>query len=279
MFFSPDPLKPSPFPLLVDVILIRVLLIIPLIMLGIYAGISIYQKQVPLWALPGLGFALPGIMMNISVLHNLAHLPSSSPPTMEENAVRLMITVLSLLIAGTFIVWGAHFARRARSSVGILLILPSLSTMIVVLGDATYAWSLWWPNIAIWEALTEAGIAAIPLIILPILVLRQEHSSQINKTVIGLSLLTMELAIAAGLVRAVGMVQKAVINAPTLAESIQHMLTVEQVLMLPWLVPIVGLLLLYTSVGHSGDDGHHISLSRRLKPSGCDTEGLVKAAP
>jgi hypothetical protein len=216
-----------------------------LILLGVYIRVSVQQKKIPLWALPGLGTIVPGIMGSPVILRPF----DARPPDVMNQAVDILIMVLALAIFGVLIVWGAHFARRERSSVAILLVLPGLFAVILSLLDPTYAWIIYWPDARLWSALTEGGIASIPSIILPIMVLRGERSAPINRAVAGLSLLTMELAVAAHLVRDVGAIQQLTAGAPTLAESIQHILTVDQVMIGIMLLPVAGLLWLYTWQG------------------------------
>jgi len=237
--------------LLLDVEVLSFLdVILFLLMLAIYVAVSRRQKQIPLWTLPGLGMIFPGIVWHSYVI--VSHLSNSPCWGME------FIAPVGLLVVGGLSVLGIWIARRAHGSVAILVVLPTLFAGIF--GFFNEGWSYNWPYSWAWAHLLEAGLNSILLILLPILVLRQKRSSWINWLVTGLSLLTMELAVAARWIDDIfGHAQPSSMVIPS-PVSIQEQLISAQIMVAVMLLPIVGLLALYTYQGRSRDGGVHSPL-------------------
>lgn len=205
---------------------------------ALYAGASLREKRVPLWVLPGLSVTLPGGLRDAWMT---LQWPVGVLPTTVELLEGMMLVGMVL--------WGARLAKRHGNSAAILLVIPATFWVLVGVMDPTYAWLVYWPDEQVAVALTETVILALPLVVLPVWVLRAKASRQVNWLVVGLGVLTLELSVAAGIVRAVGMVRRGVVNAPTLGKAIAYMLTTNQVLIVYAMLPVVGLLALYTWLG------------------------------
>ncbi|NDJ33432.1 MAG: hypothetical protein GYB64_02070 [Chloroflexi bacterium] len=172
-------------------------------MLGVYAAISLRHRQVPVWLFAGLGLVILGM---------LAAIPFPGGVTGPV----MVAAVVALAAAG----------RRAGPA-GTLLVLPGMLMGFVSLLDPTYGWFLTYPEAQPAAALTQAAILSLPLIGIPLVVLTHKQAPAI--WIAGLSLLTLEAAVFAGLVRAVG-------------QTLLYVLTVNQLMVALLMVPVLALL-------------------------------------
>lgn len=118
-----------------------------------------------------------GYLYAVQATWGLYQLTLQEPADYANRIVPNTIMIVSLTLIVMLLVWAGWLAWRGWRSHSLILLLPVIAGWYLSVGEPTYGWLIWHPDVAVWAFLTEALYAGLAFIVWPYWVLSADRDS------------------------------------------------------------------------------------------------------